>query len=412
MNYFIGILFVISIIIWFFYKEAVFYNKDFQDKYNIKLDIKNDYVKFFFLQNHDPLYVFNKDFINNYSVYAHENNKSNLIYPHQQTIADIDYMSNIQYAASNTETFKVKYLYNELNNITSISPYWSHIYEFWQLLLPASKSYKGDLDKELTWENTIKLWEKWIFFNCDDKKIKNILSLEDEKYMNLAYNKTWAFYKENKNPCSDKNIASNLWFNYFHYIKDLEKTIRYYKIAWFDETALPWIIWMVSVANGMLWEHEKAIYMLIQRAISMYDVLENNKNLDKKQVETYTEQIEISLKRAQEELHFYIIKKAEEKSKECKKDYKCLENNWYIKQEIQTLQNYCIDNVNIGSIKTIKDIIDTNTEKSLETSKCFLLWFWQANNYIWNWQLKSAIIEWWTYYYDEENQRWWVWKIK
>ncbi len=410
MKYFIGILFIISIIISFFYKEAVFYSKDFQDKYNIKINIDNDYTKFFFQQNHNPLYVFKKDYLNTYSVYAHENNKSNVVYPHQQTVADIDYMRNIQYAASSTETFKVKYLYNELNNITNISPYWDHIYEFWQLLLPASKSYRGDLDKNLTWENTIKLWEKWIFFNCNQEKIKNILTLKDEEYMKLAYNKTWKLYKKNKNPCSDKTIASSLWFNYFHYIKNLEKTVKYYKIAWFDETALPWTIWMVSVANGILWKHEKAIYMLIQRAISMYDALENNIKLDKKQVENYNRQIENSLKRAQEELHFYIIKQAEEKSEKCKKNYNCLISSNNIEKEIKNLQQYCIKNVNIGSIKTIKDIINTNTQKSLETSKCFLLWFWKNNWYINNWKLKSAIIEWWTYYYDKENQRWWVGK--
>lgn len=408
MKYFIWILFTVSIIISFFYKQVVFNNKIFKDNYNIKLDIKNDYNHFFFLKNQNPLYIFKSNAIKKYSVYTYKNNKPNLIYSNQQTIADINYIGNIQYVGNIIESFTAKFLNNELNNITDISPYWTHIYNLWQTLLPASKHYEGNVDKQLTWQNSVQLWEKWIFFNCDKKKIKNILSLPNDKYMKIAYSKSWRFYEENKNPCTDKQIPSNLWFNYFQYLKNLKKSVKYYKITWFDETALPWIIGMVWVVNGMLWEHEKAMYILIQRAISMYNIISSSKKIDEKKIKNYKDMIKNSINRAEEELHFYIIEQAENKSKICKKDYKCLVKNWYIQQEVKELKNKCMKDINLKSIKTIKDIITINTKQSLETTKCFLLWIWETNGYIINWQLQSAIIKWWKYYYDKNNQRWWV----
>ena len=409
MKYFIGILGLLSILILFFYKQAVFNNKDFKNKYNINLDIKNDYRHFFYFKNVDPIYVFKKNFLEKYSMYAHKNNKPNLVYPEQQTIADIDYMRNIQYIGHIRESFTSNFLYNEIENITNLSPYWTHIYNLWQILLPASRYYNGDLNKQQTWKNAVKLWEKWVFFNCNKQKIKNILSLSDKKYMEIAYSKSWKFYEENKNPCINEKIPGDLWFNYFQYLKNLDKSIKYYKTAWFDKTALPWVIWMVWVINGVLWEHEKAMYILIQKAISMYNIISTNTKISDKEVKNYKKLISSSIKRAQEELNFYIIEKAEEKSKKCDKDYKCLVKNWYIKQEIQTLTNECMKDINLRSIKSIKDIINTDTKESLQNTRCFLLGLSQTNWYIKNWQLKSAILKWWTYYYDEDNQRWWVW---
>ena len=408
MKYFIGILGLLSILILFFYKQAVFNNEDFKNKYNINLDIKDDYKHFFYLKNVDPIYVFKDNLLKNYAVYTYNNKKSNLIYPNQETIADLDYIWNIQYIWNLRETFTSRFLYNELENITNLSPYRTHIYNLWLLLLPATRYYKWDLNKKLTWENSAKIWEKWIFFTCDKNKIKNILSLSDDKYMKIAYSKTWSFYNANKNPCKDSDVPANLWFNYFQYLRDLKNSVKCYKIAWFDENALPWLIWMVWVVNWILWEHEKAMYVLVQKVISIYNFIEKNK-LNKKELETYKSQITSSIKRSQEELNFYIIEKAEENSKECKKNYKCLVKNWYIKQEINTLKNECMKNIDLRHIKGLKDIINTDVKKSLENTKCFLLGLSQAQWIFKDWDLKSIIIKWWTYYYDDNRQIWWVW---
>jgi len=414
MRYFILILILISIIISFFYKQAIFDHDKFSKKYNIILNIKNDYKNYFFLKNSDPIYVFKNNLLEQYSVYAHNNNKSNLIYPNQQTIADINYIKNIQYIGSIREPFKAKFLYNGLDNITNLSPYWTYIYNFWQILLPASKYYEDDIDKKLTWENAVKFWEKWILFNCDEKKIKNILLLKDDKYMEIAYNKTWIFYQKNKNPCSDDKIADNLWFNYFQYIRNLENAVKYYKVAWFDENTLFWTIWMVWVINWILWEHEKAMYILTQKVINIYNIISKNKELNDKEIKKYNEQIENTIKRAQEELNFYIIDQAEKKLKDCQQNYDCLVKNWYIKQTIQDLYNECSKNTALKSIKTIEDIIKSDIKQSLENTKCFLLQISIINKYIdlENWKLKSAIIEWWTYYYDTTRWTWWVWLRK
>lgn len=408
MKYFIGILSIVSIIISIFYKQAILNNDTFKQKYKINLNIKNDYRHYFFLKDKNPLYVFKNDAIKKYSIYTHKNHKPNLVYANQQVVADTKYINNIQYIGSIRESFKAKFLYKELDNITNLSPYWTEIYNLWELLLPASKTYQWNINKKETWENASKLWEKWILFNCNKQKIKNILSLEDNKYLKIAYAKTWTFYEENKNPCTDEKIPENLWFNYFQYLKNLKQSVKYYKIAWFDEKALPWIIWMISVINWILWEHEKAMYMLVQKAISMYNIIKNNEKINDKELKNYKNMINNSINRALEELNFYIIEQSETKSN-CNKDYNCLVKNWYIKQEIKDLQNYCIKNIH-QKINSIEDIINLDVKTSLNNTKCFLLSLWESNWHIdpIRWNLKSAILKWWTYYYNDDQQTWWV----
>jgi len=59
----------------------------------------------------------------------------------------------------------------------------------------------------------------------------------------------------------------------------------------------------------------------------MYNIISTNTKISDKEVKNYKKLISSSIKRAQEELNFYIIEKAEEKSKKCDKDYKCLVKN-------------------------------------------------------------------------------------
>jgi len=59
----------------------------------------------------------------------------------------------------------------------------------------------------------------------------------------------------------------------------------------------------------------------------MYNVISKNTKLNDKQLKNYKGQITSSIKRAQEELNFYIIEQAEKKAKNCIKDYNCLVKN-------------------------------------------------------------------------------------
>jgi len=405
---FILILLILSITITYFYHEAVLNTDQFQKKYWINLPIKNDYKHFFYMQNIDPIYIFKNKLLDKYSKYSFQYNKHWLVYPHQQLIADLKYIWDIQYASSVQNPYQAKYLYNDLNYITNLSPFWTEIYNIWLLILPAPKNAKW-----LNWiemlsnrRKTISLWEKGIFFNCNKKKIENILSLKDEEYFHLAYSKTWTLYKQNVNPCKTIDIPEQLWFDYFYYLKDLENTIKYYKIAWFMKNALDWIIWMVAVANGMLWEHEKGMYLLMQKAINIYEKL--NKSQTDKEIKFLSDILNSTIQRAQEELNFYIISQADNLWKECNKNYICLVNKWYIQKVIDKLKNECSNEFDLNQIKSFEDIFSKNIQNSLKNSKCFLLWVSIQNWYIKKWQLKTILIKNWTYFYDHENQIWWI----
>jgi len=382
---------------------------NFYNKYNLKLDIYNDYRHFFYLQNHDPIYVFKNQLLNKYSKYSFQNNTFWLVYPNQQTLADINYISNIQYAGSFRNTYEATFLYNDFNYITNLSPYFLAVYNLWQLILPIGKTSTNFTlkDKLNNWKNVAKLWKKWIYFNCNKQKIRNILSLSNKEYLKIAYSKTWNFYKQNSNPCPDIQLPEWLWFNYFYYLKDIKNTIKYYKIAGFQKNALAGIIWMVAVANWLLWEHEKSIYMLLEKINWLNNRL-NEKWLSNKKIMTLKSVIDNSIKRALDELNFYIISQTDKRHPECNKQYSCLETKWYIKDEINSLLNYCKSNTNFLNIKTIGEIFSKNIKVSLSNSKCFLLSISLSDWKIKNWNLYSSLLSWWTYYYDTDRQDWWV----
>lgn len=408
-KYFIWILCLLSILIWFFYHDIVFDKRAFESKYAIKLNIKNDYTSYFYNRDQNPRFIFKNNFLDKYARRSFENNKSWLIQAEQQTLTNINYIRNIQYIASYIETFQAKYMYEEFNNLTSMSPFWSEIYKVWALIMPAWKTYEkvDEKYKQKTRENTIKLWEKGKFFNCSKEKIKNILSLSDEKYLKIAYSKDWEFYQKNSNPCKDSEIVWWLGFNYFYYIKNLWKTIENYKIAWFSKNALDGTIGMVSVVNGLFWEYEKSMYLMIQKIINIENVLKKSW-----ENEYYQKQVASSILRAKEELNFYIIEQASRKSQKCKKSYKCMLENKKIEKEINKLRNYCIEKVDIMKIRSIQDIINHNMQKSVENAKCFLFAYSENSWTIKDGKLKSSIISWWNYYYDEKMKRRWVKLLK
>jgi len=410
MKKFLLIVFIIFLAIWsFFFHKAAINQYTFQKDYpKIAKYFKftDDYVHYFWQHDPTPLYTFKNDLLTRYEKYSFLHKKSWLFLPHQETIADLKYISDIQYLAQYRNIYEAKQLYTELNYVTNLSPFRSGIYSLGLLLLPASIEAETDFITKLTSRHqATKLWEKWAFFNCDKNKIKYILALPDNTYFKYAYSKTWDFYKNYSNPCKTIDLPQQLWFDYFYYLKDLKKSIKYYKIAGFMKDALPWVIWMVWVVNWMLWQHEKWMYLLLIKAENFFKKLNNAKN--NKEKNFYKSELETAIKRAQAELNFYIVSLADQKHPECNKNYHCLVKNWYIKDEIQNLINYCSKNFNPYKIKSLKDIFSENTKYSVSNVKCFLLWLNFHNGYITITWLKTVLRKKWTYFYNPELQTWW-----
>ena len=69
----------------------------------------------------------------------------------------------------------------------------------------------------------------------------------------------------------------------------------------------------------------------------------------------------------------------------------------------------CKKNKDLIHIRTVQDLFSRNIKNTLSNSKCFLLSIslqkWLVNP---DWKLKSALLKWWTYYYDTDRQWWWV----
>jgi len=402
---FLFILILLSVISIYFYKQIVFDKEEFTKKFHKNINLKNDYIHYYYLVDENPIYVFKKNLFDNYEKWSFENKKDGLVFPQQQVIADLTYISTIQYAASFKDIFYAKFLSNEFNYITNLSPFWVDIYSFSQLILPASKNNPEKYEEKLeNWEKTVKIGEKWVYFNCDKEKIKNILSLKDKDFFKYAYSKKWKFYNENKNPCKNWNdLEKYLAFNYMYYLKDYDNAIKYYKIASFFENSLAWTIGMVSVINSMAGEHEKAIYMFIQRLKGLENKLKNPK-ITEKEAKNIQDYYKTTFKRMQEELNLYIIANADKNWKDCKKEYKCLWEKWYIQKEIEKLINEC-KKVNIQNIKSITDI-KWNTDEIIEKWKCVLL-----NLALWKWyiqkdKLVSPLLNSSYYWFDKKDELW------
>jgi len=405
------ILFLLVLGVWNYFYHKVTYsywifkkdNPDFP-----KLNIKNDYYTFFFNHDTTPLYTFKNDILTKYEKYSFLNKKSGLFLPHQETLADLKYIQDIQYLASFRNTYEAKQLYTELNYVTNLSPYRPGIYTLGLLVIPAWTRWAKDLnfvEKLQNWKQTVKLWEKWIFFNCDKNKINNILKLSDKEYFKYAYSKTWDFYQKNMNPCKTQELPQQLGFDYFYYLRDLPNTIKYYKIAGFFKDALPGVIWMVAVANWILWEHEKWMYLLLDKASNIYQKLQKEKS--EKERKLLSSLLNDTIKRAQTELNFYIVSQADQKHPECNKQYECLVKNWYIKQEVEYLFNQCKQYFNPYQIKSFKDLFSQNISNSIENAKCFLLGLNLQSGYIKKWQLYTVLRKNWTYFWNPDLQTWW-----
>ena len=405
----LALILIVGIVGNYFYHKIVFSYLKFKESYpNINLNIKNDYYTYFFKHDPTPLYTFKNDILTKYQKYSFLNKKSGLIFPHQETVADLEYISDIQYLASFKKVYEAKQIYEELNYVTNLSPYRPWIYNLGLLIIPVGTKE----DKKLTFlqklsirKQTVNLWEKWIFFNCDSKKIKNILDLPDDRYFHYAYSKTWEFFNQNKNPCNDLELPQNLWFDYYYYLRDLPNTVKYYKVAGFFDESLPWIIWMVAVVNWMLWEHEKSMYLMLTKASSLYEKLKNTEN--SKEASFIEENLNNTIKRAQAELNFYIVTQADQKHPECDKQYDCLVKKGYVKQEIENMLSYCQKYFDFNKIKSFKDLFSKNINLSIQNAKCFLLWLNIQSWYIKNNQLHTVFRENWTYYWDEDLQTWW-----
>lgn len=141
ITYPIATIFILGIII--FHHQISFnsHKVSFLGKeYNLSQNFPQFYKKYISNSKNKPNYVRNAKVFQKYQNYCHQNKKNCIIFPHQQTYSDIIWISSIQYIGSTISVSQTPYLYNLLDNLTNLSPYWDYPYFFGSLILPISKN--------------------------------------------------------------------------------------------------------------------------------------------------------------------------------------------------------------------------------------------------------------------------------
>lgn len=179
--------------------------------------------------------------------------------------ADIYWLETIQYIWWNAlKSEYKKYLFQMLDLITELNPYFEKPYIIGQLLLPNyNERYEKFSTEELNNYNKQwrEIWLKWIKNFCDAEKIEKI-----KKEDNLE--KIWTD-PEYKDPCNSFQLPFGQWFLEYFYFKNNIESSNYYKVASAQSDALDWAKIMSAIMRWKWWDREKSIMMFLTLAKSV-----------------------------------------------------------------------------------------------------------------------------------------------
>lgn len=181
--------------------------------------------------------------------------------------ADIYRLETIQYIWWNAinSSYK-KYLYQILDLITDLNPFFEHPYIIGQLLLPDYNERYEKLaasEQEKYKDQAIEIWLKWIKIFCNEKIIEKI-----NKEDNLQ--KIWND-KEYENPCKSYQIPFYLAYIYYFYKNDPINSSLYYKVASANKDSLEWAKILAAIMQWKGWNREKSIFMFLTLAQNVAD---------------------------------------------------------------------------------------------------------------------------------------------
>lgn len=372
-RFFIILFLLISIWVIYF-QHSVVYGSDkvnlFVKDVNLYDFFKTSYAEFFFVKDENPVYVWNNKIFENYSDYCDGIKQNCIIFPHQQLYSSIMWIWSIQYIWSVIDVSKARYFYNVLDNLTNLSPYWNYPYSFWALLLPINKNDEN-VSKDIRTKShfdAVNIWEKWKKYVCDKNKIEKILSLSNEDYFKNLYEKWNTLF----NPCETSDIANYLWFDYFFYLSNWEKSSQNYKIWSYNEDSPKSSSSMVAIVSWKWWDHKKSMQIWFSKFLYLQEKI--TKSSSKDEIELYNEQSKESLNKSVFELQLDIIQSSDklvENEKTCYHNFECLLSRWYIKNQLDTRIKQCSEFFYNDEIFTKFDY--SKKEKYLNNMDCFVL---------------------------------------
>nr|MDD3720240.1 hypothetical protein [Candidatus Gracilibacteria bacterium] len=181
--------------------------------------------------------------------------------------ADIYRLETIQYIGGNAinSSYK-KYLYQILDLITDLNPFFEHPYIIGQLLLPDYNERYEKLaasEQEKYKDQAIEIGLKGIKIFCNEKIIEKI-----NKEDNLQ--KIWND-KEYENPCKSYQIPFYLAYIYYFYKNDPINSSLYYKVASANKDSLEGAKILAAIMQGKGGNREKSIFMFLTLAQNVAD---------------------------------------------------------------------------------------------------------------------------------------------
>lgn len=181
--------------------------------------------------------------------------------------ADIYWLETIQYIWWNAINAEYKkYLYQILDLITELNPFFEHPYIIGQLLLPDyNERYEklASKEQEKYKDQAEEIWLKWVKNFCDVKIIEKIKNEDDLQ-------KIWS-EKEFENPCKSYEIPFYLAYIYYFYQNDPIKSSLYYKVASANKDSLEWAKILAAIMQWKWGNREKSIFMFLTLATSVID---------------------------------------------------------------------------------------------------------------------------------------------
>ncbi len=337
----------------------------------------NDYVSFYFNSFSQPIYLREDTALLAYMDQCHQRKKNCIFVPFQQSLADGIWIWSIQYVWESLAKFKAKGLYGYLQNLTTFAPYWIAPYEFGQLLLPISDTYRKSIstkeDIQLSYRQAIQIGDKGINFNCDKKKISDIVSLSNDKFVKAITTKN-EVWEGLKNPCRSYRIPYLHAFNRFYYLKDADQAYKYYKISAFNEDAPKAALNMAWVVQSRLWYHDKALNLWFDRFVSFGEKLSGSRNF-----EFDLEQAQRAYKKIIYEIELILLNDASNiASGDVKHDFGRLVQLGYIRQAVNNKMQQCMpywqQHIDLLREKNILKLAGKLKDIPLNRRFCLMLW--------------------------------------
>ena len=173
--------------------------------------------------------------------------------------ADWYWLQAVQYIGWNAlESEYKKYLFEVLDLITDLNPYFEKPYIVGQLLIPSYNQRYESLstnEQEKYVQQWVDLGLKWVSNFCDMEKVD--LILKEENLAEIWQNETY------KNPCKSYAPAYYLAFIYHFYLDDSLAASRYYKIAAANDDSPEWAKTLAAIMQWKWGNREKSTLMFL-----------------------------------------------------------------------------------------------------------------------------------------------------